>query len=198
MKLKQYLIENKTLYDVKQDCKPFLSKYSKLLKNEQFLWRGSDKIIRGIGHVVTRKNRKPTDTTIDLHNKLDELFKKRFGWKARSEGVFCTGKLTSAASYGHPYIMIPAGKFEFIWSPMVWDLFDELRNQELIKGYTGIDNPKTSFYDPKDEKHNIKLKYIIGTYINKNLRSAMRTHNEIIIKCDSYYLLEDDGFIEDL
>jgi hypothetical protein len=35
-----------------------------------------------------RKNRKPLDTPLQIHNYWNNLFQKKFGWKVRSEGVF--------------------------------------------------------------------------------------------------------------
>jgi len=147
------------------------------------LYRGLNKSIQTYRIIEPRKNRIPKNTKLQLHNALDKLLYKKFGWKPRSEGVFCTGSEFKARFYGYVYIMLPIGDFKFVWSPKIDDLFNQL-------SLNGITDFNTDEIIKKDYLPD--LKKIADTYTDKDLVSAILSGNEISIKCNKYYLINTD------
>jgi hypothetical protein len=122
----------------------------------------------------TRKDRMPLSTPLNIHNMLDTLFVKRFGWKVRSEGVFTYG----AEGYLYSHYLFPIGKFKFVYSPRVKDLWDYLL---VLKHDLKID---------WIEIEPIDLFFILNTYKSTNLCAALKSgKSEIVFKCKEYYLL---------
>ena len=130
---------------------------------------------------------------------------KKFGWKARSEGVF-TNTVNYRSLYGHPYLFFPEGNFKFIWSPYAWDLFSfnfltfpievgvnkkdrNLTSDEIMTLKYKLLKKDLSF--TKEMKCLEALDIILDTYKDTDLDAAMKTRNEIVFKCDYYYMVDD-------
>lgn len=113
-----------------------------------------------------------------VHDKLDGLFYKKFGWKVRSEGVFCTGRKSETLMYGITYIIFPKGQFKFVWSPDVLDLYT------WTKGH--ISSRKGGSKVPDFES-------VVDTYRDDNLSYAIKEGNEVALKCKEYYLIDYYG-----
>jgi len=134
MRLRHYISESlldeeeiiNTVKLVKKNCQPF---FKKMGSSGDFIYRGSHSI-KTFGNMLTkikpRQDRKPLDTVRDLHDYLDELFKKYHGWNARSEGVFATPKLKLAKGFGRPFYMYPIGDFKFLYNPKSEDIVELL------------------------------------------------------------------------
>lgn len=124
-----------------------------------------------------RQDRNPSATRREDHNMVDNWFYRTFGFKARSQAVFCLGKKAKDSTidiYGDPYIIFPIGKFEYVWSPYVDDLFSEMTlNMKHIKTQDEIN----WFLEDKG-------------YTSTNIEKALRGRSEIMIKCSSYYAIE--------
>ena len=139
MRLKQYILDENTAIDdefngimdaLKKDCKPFLDEYAKS-NCRGLLYRGSKRTIRSISKMTSRLvDRKPKDTSKDIHDELNRLFKKKYGWKVRN-GIFTTNRQATAKHYGRAYIFFPIGEFDFVWSDYVKDLYTEFDEQEF-------------------------------------------------------------------
>jgi len=118
---------------IQKNCQPYLKEIEKnnIIK---FLYRGTDESIPDIRKKTPRKNRKPRDTYQGLHDMMDDYFRKFYGWKARSEGVFVIGhrKPIRTNNYGKPYIFVPIGKYEYLWNPNVEDLYAETDNETFL------------------------------------------------------------------
>lgn len=119
--LEDYLLAN---------CRPFLEKFA---HTDCLLFRGTT--LQGpttlftdaVGYIQTpRKDRRPSHMPIWAHRAADDWFKKKFGWKARSEGVFCFLNAGGAGEYGTACAMIPIGEFSVVSSRRVKDLTAEL------------------------------------------------------------------------
>jgi len=145
MKLQRYLVESDERIlrygpliwrELKKNCKPFLKELKKTgLAGRNWIWRGADKGISttpGYREIKPRGNRRPKDMPGPLHNKLDDEFYSKFGWHARSQGVFATSKSSTASSYGSAYIFFPTGHYEYIWSTQIEDLFSFAEREGLI------------------------------------------------------------------
>lgn len=125
--LHEEILQN-ILFLIQRDCAPYLKQ---LRNSNDFLWRGVKRgfsKFEAISRIIPRKNRRPSDTPIHIHDLLDGLFKDYHGWKARSEGVFCFGGYMEASNYGEPHIVFPIGKFSFLWNPDISDLYLRLKD----------------------------------------------------------------------
>ena len=128
--------------------------------------------IETIWKKVTRTDRAPLDTPQDIHDELDLWFQDEFGWRARSEGLFCWPlKFTSQWVQGK-WLVFPAGKYKYIWSDKVDDLW------ATLGGYgSNLDNLMDAFHT-----------HFSDSYTNKNIKKSMIWGGEIMIKCKYSYL----------
>ena len=113
---------------IKYDCSEILKIYE---KTNRLLFRGSssermEKLAPKIYKMVPRDNRLPKDTDQIHHGMIDVLFKEKFGWRARSEGVFCSSKFKDIKTYGTPYIFLPVNGYKFVWSHTYKDLYNDV------------------------------------------------------------------------
>ncbi|WP_223435338.1 MULTISPECIES: hypothetical protein [unclassified Pseudomonas] len=120
--------------------------------------------------VMTRKNRKPRDTNIELHNAADEWFFEKFGVKYRSQAVFVTPQLDVARGYGatfdHVVRVIPLGGYSFCWSKKFADM--------LLLLNDGVKLAEVSAYLDRAE------------YTELDLSSAYTSGNELMLYCNAY------------
>jgi len=136
MRLTKYINEIKQFnYDdvidaLKKNCAPFL-KELKQTGRKKFLFRGHQYASRTITKKKTRQDRTPKDMDEKTSSYLDNLFKKKFGWFARSAGVFATADIGETYEYGKPFLFFPIGKYKYIWSPVVDDLYTKIDNKDL-------------------------------------------------------------------
>jgi len=189
MRLENYIKKDKEILDkLKTDCKPFL----KELNKGGFLYRGTNKNFKDIEKMVPRTDRLPLGTDMDVHIFLDKLFKKKFGWKVRSEGVFVNPNVYETTQYGRPYFFFPIGKYKYVWSPDVNDLTiyieDEMEDAWAEYhdeyGYEDEWDEEPEEDEPDEEK---MMKRTVDSYISKGLINNKR--NEMAFKCKSYYLV---------
>lgn len=129
MRLKRFINEYdesdyNELFDLlERDCKPFIDNFLK--KHNTILFRGSTMRVKGfIERKRVRENRKPYDTPLELHNEVDEIFKKYYGWNVRSNSAFVSPSFHTAIAYGTgTYLFFPIGKYDFVYSKKIHDLF---------------------------------------------------------------------------
>lgn len=197
MKFKQYLTEwseyaSKLPEVLKKDCIPYLKSTSG--KHPIVFYRGSKTSTTDYFKVKTRKNRIPKDTPLEIHNKINKLFKKKFGWFPRSEGVFASSGMDQAgiySPYGNISIIFPIGKFTFLYNNNVYDLTDELENtfNILTTDYGKKGQKEWSVRKGiNDDTIDTTLQMIVNTYTNKNLH-YISDNTEIVFKCKEYYMV---------
>jgi len=154
-------------------------------RNPVMLYRAKSITIKHWAKIKSHiTDRRPLTSSPDLHNTLNKMFVKKFGWPVRN-GVFCYSRSTFLG-YGDVYIFIPAGNFKFVWSPEVSDLFTVLPVSDP-KEY-----PQWAEMDYKKylAKHIEKFeKNILDTYTDKGLQMAAKTSSEISINCKEYFLI---------
>lgn len=219
MRLKTYLNENiDTHWDemwpkILKECKPFLKKLKHgpydILRDDNgcLLFRGISSNESLITKRKRRKNREPKDTPFLNHQYLDDIFNKKFGWKARSNGIFCTGNGMQALEYGELFVIFPIGKFDILWSEAVDDLWgylsgreidhlthkpkDTLLNDWLEDFDERADQTKNEYLDTKiKEWEIIRTKYtkqLLKYYSSKEFDRALLSGNEIMLNCSSFY-----------
>ena len=159
MRLKSYINENTNIAQkITRECSDILS-----LPNPLTLYRGSKKEVNIANRFIPRTDRIPSDIKMEIHNEYDKLFYEKFGWKARSEGVFASG--SKRISYGKPYLFFPVNGYKFVWSPDIFDLY--------TSKFNSITNIEKGF----------------KAYTDGNLRKAVLSGNEIIFKCKAYWLV---------
>ena len=98
-------------------------------------------LYRGIGNApnvtmkdnikVVRTDRKPRDTNIALSGLLDDWFNKKFRHKYRTQALFATGVRNEAKRFGSPMVILPIGKFEYVWGKQVDDLTNKLDGERF-------------------------------------------------------------------
>ena len=143
---------------IKKDCKPYL----KLIKTPKRMAVRDEKRLQFFSKGYVRKDRRPKDTNIEVHEKLDKLFLEKFEWRARSNSVF-----TWIISGVMKPLFFPIGKFDYIWSPNVYDLYTDVHPE---MGYDELDD-------------------IVNTYhLNDGYHKV--GNQEVMWRCKSYYLLD--------
>ena len=187
MRLQQYINEDykqyegyikykKEIEDIKKLCKPYIDLVKKTKPDILFLYKGMndsyDFKIR-----TTRKNRTPLNMPLKLHNYIDNLFKKKFGVKLRSETLFVTNDAGWASDYGIVNIVIPIGKFDYYWNPEVNDLYEYLP--------FSINKLSKNIEKYKEEIQ----KTVDGYKKNKDFKKMMDFDGEIMLKCKYYYAI---------
>ena len=185
MKFQEYINEETKKYPVeemanmiKKDCKSFLKEVG-----ENSIYRGYKKQIKTIERIKSRSDRKPLGTPKEDHDMLNKMFKKKFGWKARSEGVFCSNDINDVQQYGIVHLFYPIGQYKYVWSPKVKDLTVNLED---------FDNYEDDF-DTFDEY----VEWIISTYKDTGLKDAISYEHEVSVKCKEYYLVHPFHDIHD-
>jgi hypothetical protein len=141
MKFSDTLIGPKLTAQVFKECRPYLNELRKS-NAQHFFYRGTDKIGgKRIMPVKPRKDRQPKDMPFEAHEYIDNYFKKKYGWKPRSEGVFTSYYQGNAGSYGQTTMFFPIGKYEYLFSPITTDLYTRIDNdRDLVYAMTyGMD-----------------------------------------------------------
>lgn len=129
------------------------------------------------------KNRRPKDSSIRLHDAFNGYLHEKFGIKYRSQAVFASGDSDEAASYGRLMTIFPIGNFDYCWSPMVKDLYNDLPYK--IEDLLNTANPRAievlnQWLDENHYRHNVSM---------ADFGQAIMSKNEIMIHCDNYYAL---------
>ena len=184
MRLHQYLnefydgdedIAKKRISLIEKNCQPFLKQMKSInFEDDNLLFSGRWDRTEFTKKKV-RKNRRPKDTSIDIHDWVDNWFYKKFGIKARSNTIFCTSHKGYALSYGNLFVIFPIGKFEVIWSSRLKDLFNKADMNR------GLEKWSKNF-----------LEFNAKTYKKGDLQGAIKSENEIMLHCKEYYLLKFD------
>lgn len=214
MKFQNYLIEdNKSLaYYAKKiqvECKPFIKEIKgargTLTRHQKSPNPGGGSKVKKVNTTpvfkkTTRKDRQPLDSPFDFHILIDDWFaNSKFGWRARSSGLFCWG--TPFPLLASDWMVFPAGKFQYVWSPKVTDLygnvetiFDIAMGEKRKAAQKG--EPK-EYGDPymdraTEEAWEAFIKNLAPTYTNKNLKKAVVSSKEIMVNCNYSYLVKQE------
>lgn len=192
MRYIKYLNENLDRYFMNNEVFDLAS------NNKLYLYRGTYNNINPYQIINRRTDRKPKDMPKQLHYDLDEAFKKKFGWKARSTGVFTTGEKMNAEEHGDAYIFIPIKPYKILWSPKIFDLFTVIDGHgRFLKKAERKILLRYDEMEASDDEHEDYMEIIdklINTYTDKNIKQAILSKNEIIFDCNSYILFDEEYF----
>lgn len=181
-----------------KDCKPFLSEFD-MFHNP--IYRGTnrdDVIFDHVMKVRSRRKRKPKDTPKHIHDLMDDLFFKYYGWKPRSEGIFVTHNRSFAGNYGFQVYFFPKGKYQYLWHPQVEDIYATM-SEIKSDPKSGI-NYDTYVRDIKKENmtpYFVKeLENVIKNYQSKGFSKTTDRH-EAMFKVFEYYMVTFDTQTQD-
>lgn len=149
-----------------------------------------------VSKFTVRNDRKPLNTRAIIHRAADIVLHQMFGWKPRSQGVFCSGSSELAEVYGEPSIIFPAGDFKYVWFKNAEDFFIEVSGKILERfDALGIDFPKG--YDPDTISDNVitivKNEIIKAGATDKNIEKVLADYeaNEISVECPYFYCINE-------
>jgi len=187
MKLEKYLKEKRSIGETNaEEIGRVCKKYIDMIRGSDYiLGRYSFKessSLKSNKIITTRKDRKPLDTPVDIHNMADDILKEKFGWRPRSESVFCIPKKPDTF-INDAKAIFPIGNFKFIWSPTIKDFFISIyRHHRHIFGISSVSI---------EDKEKL-MKELLSDFTDKNFKDALLSDNEIMIKCDKYYSVRAD------
>lgn len=176
MKYENYLIEDEKglahfIPKIQAECKPFLKDIRGAAGT---LFRNDTKNRnKPIWKKVTRMDRQPLDTPVELHNVLDDWFLKKFGWRARSQALFCWPLKFISSNVQGNWLVFPAGNYKFIWSDKIDDLWADINNVYNTDVEIFIKDFESVYGD---------------SYHNDKIKQSMRWGGEIMINCKYSYL----------
>lgn len=169
-----------------KNCQPFFKEFG----NKYRFWRGTMRAPNYVYNTQTsRTERLPKDTDPEIHKFLDDYFKKKYGWKWRSEGVF-TSADQNVAGYGEKCLFFPMGNYRYLYHPKVSDTNDII---------TSMDNIDVYQRDAKEEDPNgynfadIMFEYL-DDYKQDGITAYLKTGGrgtpiEVIWKVEKYVLV---------
>lgn len=209
------------------NCKPYLTLLKELARNgiKKPLLRGSAQPYDTLTKIKVSERPKPMSMDQEDHQISNAWFKEKFNVAARTETVFVTTSRGLASNYGLIHYVFPIGKFSIINSNKYTDLFLEMGwmqkaniykkkfgvpegydletykgDKKFLETYKGV---KKFLEDVKTENPS-KYKEIVttilenGDYEKNNFKEAFRNGNEIMLKCNAFYIIsEEDDRIKD-
>ena len=173
--------------NIERDCQPFLK------QSDRVYYRGSNSanVAKMIQFVRPRSNRRPKDMPQHVHDALDKSFKKYFGWKVRSEGVFAGDRTGVIGQYGSLFLFFPIGKFKYVYSPYIKDLYMHINDKISgdLRFHADPDNDKL-------EKHDTDLldELVRTEYEDKGL-SGHIDGVEVSFYCPNGYYMVDYAMV---
>lgn len=201
MKFKKFINENirvgSTTYK-KEDVDSFLEMWSKLEKScKNFLReiktrnREAKLLLRGSSSARNweirnvRKDRVPKDMEYAWHNAFDEVFYNEYDFRARSEGLFCTGRFSTADGYGtEVFIIFPIGRYKYLWSDSIDDLYSMVNDGNADDKLEPDDDTISQWQNDYDEEYgegaNGYWNYEGSTYSSDAVEAIMDIRREMI------------------
>lgn len=192
IRFKEFILEESDfdLDKFKDDCEDFLNT---IIPIRIPLFHGSKNYPDDWEIREPLRNRSPRDTPLQLHNRVNDYLEDKFGWSARSNGVFVTSSYIDAQSYfrGGVCMIFPIGKWKYMWNYVSRDMtvtYDEFR------GGLSDTQPNADLLDIRQTAIDDTFEHIKhGWRYNEGFKDALEKQHEIIIDCDEYYILNRSG-----
>lgn len=134
--LKNFIIKN---------CQPYLKELGKLTDDNLVLYRGLKSSSKSAFVSSIRKDRRPKDTTLDLHNWMNAAMTKAGFAANRGNSIFCSNSKDMADGYAtsfkvgasnnigrktegvrSTYAVYPIGKFAYAYSENIQDFYSDI------------------------------------------------------------------------
>ena len=178
---------------IESNCSQFLKEW-----DGKPVYRGINKNIK-FELLTTHPNRKPSNTLEDLQSVADMYFKRRFGWKCRSEhSLFGTGSIRTAETYGDGSLVVifPLDGYKFVYSNNIKDFYTELMT------FMADELDMTDDYPPEVQETYLEYKEEVDKYIeqmiklytDKDLKKAINSGNEIMFNTKKYIAINSNIF----
>lgn len=162
---------------IKKECQPYLQQVADPFEHGVF--RGVITTAPVIHRKVKLNNRTPMNSSPFLHKLMNKSFEAKFGQEYR-HALFVSGSEKQVWDYGESYITFPVGEFTFLWSPTVYDAYYAFQKWE--------EKYRNKYENTKDLEQDF-AKYLMkkGDYRTTDLKSAIASGHEIMIRCNKYY-----------
>jgi hypothetical protein len=139
MNFSNYITESDkidSLFDtLNKECSQFIKEYKRgicsfVRTSESY----ESKFTVDMFSVKQRTDRRPSDTPLLVHNRIDELLKSKFGWKPRSEGLFAwiaknrgsTWHWNRISNFSKIIrIVFPTNGYKYIYNDKIPDVFNK-------------------------------------------------------------------------
>ena len=198
-----------------KDCMPFLKELKRVQEPKyRFFYRGfHGSLHQEMVRKSVRTDRKPTDTPKAISKYVDDEFQKKFGWRVRSEGAFATSDRMRSSGYGTTFIFFPIGKYKYVWSEEVTDMYTYLggrflkyienvfigNDDDLVSAYPHMKKePEEAFEDYMERRRNEiignfkgTVEKAMNTFQSGNMKSAMKSQSEVVFQCKEYYAVKE-------
>ena len=166
--LKERFVE--IINEINKKCKSFLNEWLSEYNGRNLkIWYSGRDHKDSYYEGTIRTNRNPTSTSGKVHTEVDEYFFDEFGTRFRSNAIFVTGDRNEASFYGKVNLIFPIGKYSFLWSTEVTDMFlySDILDQDISKR--------------KDD--------LLKTYNTDGMKDAITSGNEIMLSGKKYIAL---------
>ena len=199
---------------IKRECSEFL-RYNKVdINRGGALFRGidgSDDTGNLMGPIEPRRNRRPMSTPQNRHLLMDDWFKDKFGFRYRSNGLFCFPNWDDANSYSRKvFLIFPANGYELCASNSILDLFTEFNDasedpsdhalewfqDEYYKDAPSKEEAIELFrqYERENDKGFIKGILENGDYFETKQLDDINKESEVMVQCSEYYAIRTNGY----
>ena len=192
MRFRNYLSEEKGDIRelVQKNCKDILKEYA---SGRPFIWRG----VKDIGQVewIEKKShiryRHPLDTPKWIHNAMNDLLRKNFGWPVRN-GVPTTINPMQASYYGREMVFFPFDPYKYVYFTETSDFYTWLWKKASIIFKVDLEDvalmPEKDV--PQDTREKIK-KYLEKTVVKEFTdKNYWQSKGEIFFNTKRYYLID--------
>ena len=164
------------------DCARWLAKIE---GTNTMAYHGSKAQIGTFDRIAKKRKRDATNTPDDIHREVNDIFEKKFGWRAREDGLFVTGNYKDANNYGYAYAIFPIDEFKTLWSPEIEDMTGEWN--DLIDGAQAVTWKERREITKAQFMQSMKREY--RWYFNSHVVEGLKSGNEMIISADEYYFV---------
>ena len=195
MKFRTFLESSSiTAEQIIEDCDFYFSKISLKGKSSDWMYHGT-RIVAPTDTVKRKFSPRsaPRDTPLFVHNAVNGLLQKTFG-KPFRDGLFATGYGNDAAIYGKVHIVIPIGTFEWLCSGETDGNMRDLTGtyKRNVESIASSGNWNTASIEMQQDALYATIEDISSSewYHNDFLQTCIKSENEIMLWCDSFYLIK--------
>ena len=202
MRLTRYINESEDAFyaNVNSNCSQILKLYKRTFSISSHmiggvLFRGLKKAIP-LGTVKssrTEKGRRPKDTPLEVHNWLNQEFKRKFGWSVR-DGISCTTSYGHAHGYGKIHVFLPFDGYKYVYSEEIGDLYIDLPGMAIAGMQKDFD--LNEWLDEINEVLDSYTDKGIAHLLVKGSKVGSGHGPEIMFNAPKYYLFNIDNASE--